>query len=79
MSGAKNSFWNGCRNWLKDGLEIREGGSKMTVKDIAMHLTDTLPDDATMDDVIHALYINEKFSHVWITGVVHGVRNQSPE
>ena len=51
----------------------------MTVKDIAMHLTDTLPDDATMDDVIHALYINEKFSHVWITGVVHGVRNQSPE
>ena len=35
----------------------------MTVKDIAMHLTDTLPDDATMDDVIHALYINEKFGH----------------
>ena len=35
----------------------------MTVKDIARHLIDTLPADATMDDIIHALYINEKFSH----------------
>jgi hypothetical protein len=25
MSGAKNSFWTGCRNWLKDGLEIKGG------------------------------------------------------
>lgn len=35
----------------------------MTVKDIARHLIDTLPDDASMDDIIHALYINEKFGH----------------
>jgi len=35
----------------------------MAVKDIAKQVIDTLPDDATMDDIIHALYINTKFEH----------------
>ncbi len=35
----------------------------MTVKDVVRQVIDTLPDDATIDDVIHALYINAKFNH----------------
>ena len=35
----------------------------MAVKDIAKHVINTLPDEATMDDIIHALYINTKFEH----------------
>ncbi len=35
----------------------------MVVKDIAKHVIDTLPDQATMDDIIHALYITTKFNH----------------
>lgn len=35
----------------------------MVVKDIAKHIIDTLPDKTTMDDIIHALYINVKFEH----------------
>jgi hypothetical protein len=35
----------------------------MAVKDIAKNLIDALPDDATMDDIMHALYVHEKFSH----------------
>lgn len=35
----------------------------MTVKDIVRQVIDTLPDEATIDDVIHALYINAKFNH----------------
>lgn len=33
----------------------------MAVKDIAKQVIDTLPDEATMDDIIHALYIKTKF------------------
>ena len=33
----------------------------MVVKDIAKHVIDTLPNEASMDDIIHALYINAKF------------------
>jgi hypothetical protein len=33
----------------------------MTVKDIAKHVIDTLPDEASMDDIMHALYIKIKF------------------
>ena len=33
----------------------------MTVKEIAKKVVDSLPDDATMDDLIHALYIQAKF------------------
>ena len=32
----------------------------MAVKDIAKRVIDALPDDATMDDIIHALYIRAK-------------------
>lgn len=33
----------------------------MSEKEIAKKVIDTLPDDATLDDVIHALYIKIKF------------------
>ena len=31
------------------------------VKDVARQVIESLPDDASMDDLIHALYIREKF------------------
>ncbi len=31
------------------------------VKNIAREVIDALPDDATMEDIIHALYVREKF------------------
>jgi hypothetical protein len=33
----------------------------MPVKDIAKQVIDSLPDEATMDDIIHALYVKTKF------------------
>lgn len=33
----------------------------MPVKDTAKHVIDGLPDEATMDDIIHALYVQTKF------------------
>ena len=35
----------------------------MVVKDIAKNVIDALPDQASMDDIIHALYVNAKFEH----------------
>jgi len=35
----------------------------VVVKDIARRVIDELPDDASMDDIIHALYVNAKFAH----------------
>jgi len=35
----------------------------MAVKDTAKQVIDILPQEATMDDIIHALYINTKFEH----------------
>ena len=35
----------------------------MAVKDIAKQIIDSLPDEANMDDIIHALYIKIKFEH----------------
>ena len=35
----------------------------MTVKDIAKNVIDALPNEASMDDIIHALYVNVKFKH----------------
>ena len=35
----------------------------MTVKDVAKSVINALPSRATMDDVIHALYVHEKFRH----------------
>ena len=35
----------------------------MVVKDIAKSVIDSLPDQASMDDIIHALYVNAKFEH----------------
>jgi hypothetical protein len=37
--------------------------NEMAVKDVAKKVIDTLPDEATMDDIIHALYISAKFGH----------------
>ena len=33
----------------------------MAVKDSAKQVIDTLPDEATIDDIIHALYVKAKF------------------
>ena len=33
----------------------------MTVKETAKRVIDRLPDKATMDDIIHALYVRAKF------------------
>jgi len=33
----------------------------MTVKEVARQLIEKLPDDADLDDVIHALYVRAKF------------------
>ncbi len=47
----------------------------MVFKDIAMQVIQALPNSATMDDIIHALYIQAKFAkgeqeilprHSWI-------------
>jgi len=35
----------------------------MVVKEMVRQVVDALPDDASMDDVIHALYIRAKFEH----------------
>ena len=35
----------------------------MTVKEIAKNVINSLPQKATMDDIIHALYVNAKFQH----------------
>ena len=35
----------------------------MTVKDIAKEVINSLPSKATMDDVMHALYVQAKFQH----------------
>ena len=35
----------------------------MLVKEVAKQLIDTLPDQVTMDDIIHALYIRVKVEH----------------
>jgi len=34
----------------------------MRTKETAKRVIDSLPNDATMDDIIHALYINVKFA-----------------
>ena len=41
--------------------EIRR--DKMPIKEIAKQVIDSLPDDASMDDIIHALYVKTKFEH----------------
>ena len=35
----------------------------MVIKNVAKQVIDSLSDDATMDDIIHALYVNTKFRH----------------
>jgi len=35
----------------------------MTEKDIAKQVIDALPKDATMDDIMHALYVRPKFAN----------------
>lgn len=35
----------------------------MTVKEIAKNVVDAMPQKATIDDIIHALYVHTKFQH----------------
>jgi len=35
----------------------------MVAKEAAKHVIDALPDTATLDDIIHALYVRAKFEH----------------
>lgn len=35
----------------------------MLSKEMARRVIDSLPDDASLDDIIHALYVQVKFSH----------------
>ncbi len=35
----------------------------MNVKDTVKQVVDTLPDETTLDDVTHALYVKTKFDH----------------
>ncbi len=35
----------------------------MTTKEIAVNVIKSLPQKATMDDIIHALYVHTKFRH----------------
>lgn len=35
----------------------------MRTKETAKRMIDSLPNDPTMDDIIHALYVTLKFSH----------------
>jgi hypothetical protein len=35
----------------------------MHTKDIAKNIIDHLPDESTLDDIIHALYVKAKFEH----------------
>ena len=35
----------------------------MPIKDIAKQVIDSLPDEATMDDIMNALYVKTKFEH----------------
>ena len=36
---------------------------KMIIKEIAKQVIDNLPNEVTMDDIMHALYIRTKFDH----------------
>ena len=35
----------------------------MAMKDVAKQVIDSLPDNATIDEIMHALYVNAKFQH----------------
>ena len=35
----------------------------MTMKEIAKNVIDTMPNQSTMDEIIHALYVNAKFKN----------------
>ena len=35
----------------------------MVSKDVAKEVIESLPDEASMDDIIHALYVRAKFEH----------------
>ena len=35
----------------------------MPTKEVAKNVIDALPDEVSMDDIIHALYIHAKFEH----------------
>ena len=35
----------------------------MTMKELAKHVIDSMPDNASLDEIMHALYVNTKFQH----------------
>ena len=35
----------------------------MAMKELARRVIDTLPEDATLDEIMHALYVSAKFRH----------------
>jgi hypothetical protein len=35
----------------------------MVAKEAAKHVIDAMPEDASLDDIIHALYVRAKFEH----------------
>ena len=35
----------------------------MALKDVARQVIEALPDEASMDEIIHALYVRAKFDH----------------
>ncbi len=39
------------------------GKISMQIKQMAKDVIDKLPDESTLDDIIHALYIRAKFEH----------------
>lgn len=48
--------------WSDAGSEPRiHGVPPMTVKEMAKQVIESLPQDSTLDDIIHALYIKAKF------------------
>lgn len=42
---------------------VNNWSKQMQVKETAKQLIDKLPEESTMDDIIHALYIKLKFEH----------------
>jgi hypothetical protein len=46
---------------MVDNLQPHFRRKDMAAKEIAKQVIDTLPDEASIDDIIHALYIKAKF------------------
>ena len=47
--------------YIEKANESKE--DNVTIKDTAVNVIHSLPTKATMDDIIHALYVHSKFQH----------------